>query len=145
MREGDIFQSKADVLVNPVNCVGICGKGLAKAFKEKFPKNYSQYIKDCGLSLYKPGDVIICNKESIFIANMAIKAHWRQPSKIEWIEKGLKELSDIIFTNRWSVAIPAVGCGNDSLDWYEEVRPLIWKYFFDIDDILIEVYEPNDK
>ena len=36
---GDIFNSKADVIVNPVNLVGVMGAGLAKQFKERYSKN----------------------------------------------------------------------------------------------------------
>lgn len=37
-RKGDLLESDASALVNPVNCVGIMGKGLAKAFKNRFLK-----------------------------------------------------------------------------------------------------------
>ena len=33
--KGDIFQSRAQTLVNTVNCVGIMGKGLALKFKKQ--------------------------------------------------------------------------------------------------------------
>jgi O-acetyl-ADP-ribose deacetylase (regulator of RNase III) len=39
-KTGSIFDSDAEALVNPVNCVGVMGKGLALQFKEKYPKNY---------------------------------------------------------------------------------------------------------
>ena len=32
-QKGDIFESKAQVIVNTVNCQGIMGKGLALAFR----------------------------------------------------------------------------------------------------------------
>jgi O-acetyl-ADP-ribose deacetylase (regulator of RNase III) len=35
---GDLFNSKADALINPVNCVGVMGKGLAKEFRLRFPE-----------------------------------------------------------------------------------------------------------
>ena len=38
--KGDIFQSRAQTLVNTVNCVGIMGKGLALEFKKRFPGMY---------------------------------------------------------------------------------------------------------
>ena len=31
---GNIFESKMEVLVNTVNCVGIMGKGIASEFKK---------------------------------------------------------------------------------------------------------------
>ena len=34
---GNIFDSHAQVLVNPINCVGVMGKGLALEFKRRYP------------------------------------------------------------------------------------------------------------
>ena len=34
---GDLFASKAQTIVNTVNCVGIMGKGIALEFKNRFP------------------------------------------------------------------------------------------------------------
>ena len=36
-RTGNIFDSGADVLVCPVNCVGVMGAGLAKQFAKRMP------------------------------------------------------------------------------------------------------------
>jgi len=33
----DVLDSKAQTLVNTVNCVGVMGKGIALEFKEQFP------------------------------------------------------------------------------------------------------------
>ena len=45
--DGDLLQSDAECLVNPVNCVGVMGKGLAYEFKIKYPNMYKDYIKIC--------------------------------------------------------------------------------------------------
>ncbi len=42
---GDIFDSGAHALVNPVNCVGVMGSGLALMFKKRFLENYSAYVQ----------------------------------------------------------------------------------------------------
>ena len=39
----DIFDSSAQCLVNPVNCVGVAGAGLAKKFRHHFPENFEAY------------------------------------------------------------------------------------------------------
>ena len=41
--EGDIFTSKCQTLVNPVNCMGVMGNGLAKEFKKRFPVCEASY------------------------------------------------------------------------------------------------------
>jgi hypothetical protein len=35
--KGDIFASGCQALVNPVNCVGVMGKGLVLQFKQRWP------------------------------------------------------------------------------------------------------------
>ena len=35
--QGDLFDSKAECLVNAVNCEGVMGKGVAYQFKKKIP------------------------------------------------------------------------------------------------------------
>jgi O-acetyl-ADP-ribose deacetylase (regulator of RNase III) len=44
---GDIFASPMQTLVNPVNTVGVMGKGLALKFKEKYPEMFSFYRRLC--------------------------------------------------------------------------------------------------
>lgn len=44
---GDMFESKAQTLVNTVNCVGIMGKGVALEFKKRFPDMFEDYVKRC--------------------------------------------------------------------------------------------------
>jgi len=36
----DIFKMDVEAIVNPMNCVGIMGRGLALQFKKKFPDNF---------------------------------------------------------------------------------------------------------
>ena len=42
-----IFESGAEALVCPVNCVGVMGAGLAKEFKERFPEITHSYNYSC--------------------------------------------------------------------------------------------------
>ena len=42
---GDILKSKAQTLINTVNCVGIMGKGIALEFKKRFPEMFKDYVE----------------------------------------------------------------------------------------------------
>ena len=44
---GDLLDSKAQTLVNTVNCVGVMGKGIALEFKRYFPEMYLDYVQRC--------------------------------------------------------------------------------------------------
>lgn len=149
---GNIFLSSATALVNPVNCEGISGKGLALAFKYRFPASYQAYKNVCVKDELKIGNLYIYYGKIKTIVNFPTKDRWRNPSKIEYIEKGLhtlaKRLSSTDFHKTYdemtkisSIAIPALGCGLGGLDW-NEVKALIEENLSDI-DIPIYVYEPK--
>lgn len=53
--KGDLFSSNANVLVNPVNCVGVMGRGLAFQFRIKFPGMFHRYKEACDAGGVKPG------------------------------------------------------------------------------------------
>ena len=44
---GNLFESKAQTLVNTVNCVGIMGKGIAQEFKKRYPEMFMDYKERC--------------------------------------------------------------------------------------------------
>ena len=52
---GDIFKSECQALVNPVNCVGVMGKGLAREFKQRFPAHFASYHRACLQGRIQPG------------------------------------------------------------------------------------------
>jgi len=141
---GNLLDDDADALVVPVNCVGIAGAGLALAFKRKFPENFVEYKLCCLCGDLKPGGVFtFASKKPNWIYNVATKNHWRNPSDIAWIERGLNELNHRIHADGiLSIAIPALGCGNGGLDW-TDVKPLIERYM-NIPSIDTRVYEPKE-
>lgn len=140
---GDILKSKAETLINTVNCVGIMGKGIAAEFKKLFPEMFEDYAKRCERHEVKPG-VPYLFKASLLppqIINFPTKSHWRAASRVEDIEKGLKIL--VAKYKEWdvrSLAVPPLGCGNGQLLW-ETVGPLIFKYLSKL-DIPVELYAP---
>ncbi len=124
-KENSIFDSKCQALVNPVNCVGIMGKGLAKQFKEKFPHMHWQYVNHCREGLYFPGTVKLYAiypehydyPNPMYVINFATKGHWSHKSKIDYIKKGLKTInSDVAFIHLKSIAFPMIGAGLGGLD-----------------------------
>ena len=53
-----------------------------------------------------------------WLINFPTKKHWRQPSKLEWIAQGLKDLRRVVEEKAiHSIALPPLGCGNGGLDW----------------------------
>ena len=127
--KGDLFESQAEALVNAVNCVGVMGKGIAYQFKRRFPENFRLYYEACLFREVKAGKMFITQPTELgaprWIVNFPTKLHWRDPSKLEWIEAGLKDLRRFLIEQKvQSVAIPALGAGLGGLDW-SDVRALI--------------------
>lgn len=139
--QGDLFQSQAEALVNTINCVGTMGKGLALEFKKKFPDNFQAYKTACEKKKIHPGKMFTYSLDSLFgtqyIINFPTKNHWREKSKLSYIEEGLADLIRVITEEQIeSIAIPPLGCGNGGLAW-NTVKKMIEKY---LDTISCEVY-----
>jgi len=137
----NIFESRADVLVNTVNTVGVMGKGLAKEFKRIYPDMFDIYQKFCENGSLTIGKLQLYKTPNKWILNFPTKANWRSPSKLEYIEQGLEKF--VLNYNRLaikSIAFPMLGCGNGGLSWEDEVKPLMEKYLKPLPiDIFIHV------
>jgi O-acetyl-ADP-ribose deacetylase (regulator of RNase III) len=141
--KGDIFADDAEALVNPVNCFGVMGKGLALEFKQRFPKNFKAYELYCELRYLGPGGIFTHEENGRLIINAATKYHWRYPSSIQAVGACLQNIRNSIKLNEVkSIAIPALGCGLGGLDW-NKVKPLFEETLGDIEDCRITVYEPE--
>lgn len=148
---GNIFDEDVDCLVNPVNCVGVMGAGLAEQFKKRYPKNYRLYHHYCNIGYGKIGEIlpIIDYRDDgrlQLIINFPTKAHWSQPSKLEYIISGMVSLVKFLnfdVLGIKSMAIPALGCGLGGLDWLE-VKPFIVNMLNEVKpDIKFIIMEPT--
>lgn len=140
---GDLFASKAKALVNPVNCVGVMGKGLAQEFKRRYAAMFEDYTQRCAGSHVRLGEPYPYRDASeILIVNFPTKGHWRSPSRLSDIELGLDYF--VQHYEEWgvkSVAFPALGCGNGGLSW-ERVGPLMLGKLRRL-NVDVEVYAPE--
>lgn len=123
---GNLFDSGADILVNTVNCVGVMGKGIALEFKRRYPSMFDDYREACLREKVRPGELYVWRTKLDWVANVPTKRHWRDPSRYEDIDLGLLALGWYLrgLPHPWSVAIPALGCGNGGLDW-AHVKPMM--------------------
>lgn len=125
-KSGDIFTSQMQTLVNPVNTVGVMGKGLAKQFKMCFPDMFENYQLACNNNSLTVGQLHLYQTEEHWILNFPTKQHWRGKSKLTYIESGLQRFIDIYEIEQIkSVAFPMLGCGLGGLDWESDVHPIM--------------------
>ena len=141
---GDIFASDAQVIVNTVNCKGIMGKGLALAFKQKYPDMFNIYKQDCKTGRLHIGRPTLYQKSDPWILNFPTKDDWRQPSKPEYLAAGLEYLvANYKKAGIRSIAFPKLGAQNGKLSW-DEVGPLMARYLSQIDvDVYIYIAEED--
>lgn len=137
-----IFDSSAQTLVNTINCVGVMGKGLALEFKNRYPEMFKKYKSFCDNGVFKPGVLWIYKADDgKWILNFPTKIDWKNPSKIEYIEEGLKKFVEI-----WedkgitSIAFPLLGCKNGALD-PDDVIPLMKKYLKQCEGLDVTIYD----
>ena len=141
--DGNLFTSPAKVLVNTVNTVGVMGKGIAKTFKDIYPQMFAEYQRLCEMRQFQIGSLWLFKTPNKWVLNFPTKQHWRAPSKIEYIEAGLKKF--VAVYPRFgitSAAFPKLGCGNGGLNWENQVAPLMNQYLGDL-AIDIFIYDIN--
>ncbi len=153
--QGDLFQSPAQVLVNTVNTVGVMGKGVALQFKRHFPEMYAKYRDLCEKGDFNIGSLWLYKTPNKWVLSFPTKRHWRQPSKLEYVESGMQEFVEKYSSmGIHSIAFPALGCGNGQLDFSTQVQPLMEKYLQPLplevfvyperDSIFVEHLQPKE-
>lgn len=131
----DLFKIKASTIVIPVNTVGVMGAGIAKIAKQKNPIMFESYRSMCFYGDLAPGDYVyeLSDDGMQKLILFPTKEHWKNPSKLEWIESGLQSMIDarsivekhgITLNFMDSIAFPKIGCGLGGLNW-SDVKPLI--------------------
>lgn len=133
--EGTIFNTNSQTIVNTVNCFGVMGAGIALEFKLRYPEMFKKYEEMCKQQKYIVGRPRLYKDGSINILNFPTKKHWKTPSKIEWIEEGLRYFAqNYKKANITSIAFPKLGTNNGGLKW-NNVKILMEKYLNGLEDI----------
>ena len=114
LTQGNMLEADVEALVNTVNCVGIMGKGIALQFKQAFRDNFQAYASACKKGEVKPGRMFIFPTNKMFnpkyIINFPTKRHWKEKSKLEYLEQGMNAM--VVEFRRLRIktlAIPTLG------------------------------------
>lgn len=148
-RQGNLLEADVDAVVNTVNTVGVMGKGIALMFRERYAQIFKEYASACKAGEVQVGRMLTTATHELsgpqWVIHFPTKKHWRQPSRIEWIEEGLVDLVRVIREKGIrSIALPPLGCGNGGLDW-QAVRERIETTLAGLEGVETIVYEPTAK
>ena len=137
---GNLLDARTEVIVIPVNCVGVAGCGLALQGKERYPAWYRLYRECCRSWALRVGHPVLHWGLEPMIVSFPTKDHWRYPSLLEDIEIGLLKANELCIVHGIaSIAYPKLGTGGGGLSW-EVVRPLMEVYLRGLPLCDIRVY-----
>ncbi len=133
------------VWVNPINCKGIMGAGLAAFYRDEFPEMHEDYKQRCKREEILMGQPYLYKKSTPWILNFPTKNHWKDRSKLTDIEQGLQYFVE--HAKEWdiqSIAFPALGCGLGKLAW-NKVYPLMRKYLQQLEGVRVEIFSKDPE
>ncbi len=142
-RTGNIFTTSCEVVTITVNCEGVMGAGIALEGRFRWPEMYDQYADLCTKGLMKPGVLGWWgpDERGKRVLCFPTKAGWSQPSRTEFITKGLRTLlEEYVDQDVASIAMPHLGCSHGGLTW-TQVRPLIVEVLEPVERLTIELWE----
>lgn len=144
---GDILEAQAMALVNPVNCEGVMGKGLALQFKKAYPAMFAEYVQVCKNPWFKPGEIYMYLVPGAtlprYILNAATKNRWSELSQRQYVADCIDNIFNMVVKyDMSSVAVPALGCGEGRLNW-AVVQDLIHEGLSSLQEVRILVYPPH--
>jgi O-acetyl-ADP-ribose deacetylase (regulator of RNase III) len=138
---GNLFDSTCQTLVNTVNCVGVMGRGIAFEFRHRYPDMFAAYERLCAERRLQPGLLQLWTKEQPWVLNFPTKNDWKRPSKLAFIEAGLRKFAST-YADRGvtSIAFPRLGTANGGLSWFD-VQPMMQRFLEPLPGLEVEIYE----
>ena len=119
----EVFDLGDRALVIPVNRVGAMGAGIAKEARRRFAYAFAEYAALLARGALPIGAAILV-RGLIFLPT---KEHFRDPSRLEWVDAGLRALAQVDPGALKGVHLPAIGCGRGGLSW-GDVAPLVARH-----------------
>lgn len=146
---GNLLEAQTEAVVNTVNEVGVMGKGIALMVREAFPASAKAYMAASRRGEVHVGRMFVTPTQDLhgprWIVHFPTKKHWRNPSRMEWIRDGLRDLVRVVAEkNIRSIALPPLGCGAGGLEW-SHVRQEIELAMSELPDVDVLVYEPTSE
>lgn len=126
LREGDLFADETiSALAHGCNCAGSMGRGIAVAFRTRWPAMYDAYRTECKAGRFRPGTVFVWDDPPRTIFNLATQPFPGPSARLEFIHDSLNEAVQIAESRSISlIGMPRIGAGYGGLRWTEVKRIL---------------------
>ena len=140
---GDLLDAPADALCNPVNLVGVMGRGLALQFRQRWPDSYRAYRAALASGQLRNGRIHAHRlADGRHVLHCPTKNHWRDQSPIALVTATIDAIGPCCARHDIrSVAVPPLGCGLGGLDW-THVRKLLLAAAWEHPEVRWLLYEP---
>ncbi len=101
------------------------GKGIAVAFRERWPEMYAAYKARCREGRFGLGDVFLWQQDGVCVFNLGTQKSWRSRAELSAIRSAVAEMLRLAEARGLAeIGLPRIGAGFGGLDWVE-VRPLL--------------------
>ena len=144
IKEGNVFDSDADIICHQVNCQGVMGSGVAKEVRERYPKVYEAYHTYCESNKDYPARMLgvaqivpVDEKESRWLVNCFGQNSYgydgKQYTSVGALMEALIYVAEQARQFNWKVAMPyKIGCVRGGADW-DTVKKIIDVTFQGVD------------
>jgi len=148
-KTGNIFTTKAQTIVNTVNCVGVMGAGIAYEFRLREQEMFKKYKDICRAKQLDIGKLWIYDVKDPQpehyrkVLNFPTKYDWKYPSKERYLQEGLEKfVATYKQKNIDSVAFPLLGADRGGIDKNRSIA-IMTKYLEQCDiDVEIWHFDP---
>lgn len=150
VKEGNVFDSDADIVCHQVNCQGVMGSGVAKEVRERYPEVYFEYHNLCKthknytagllgtaqiIPVYGGRDRL--GDKGLYIANCFGQDKYgydgTQYTSVEALKDAFAKVADVAQAFDFKVAMPyKIGCVRGGADW-DTVKKIIESTFNGVD------------
>ena len=135
--QGDVLESKANLIAHGCNCKGGFGSGVAGAIRTKYPKARHYYLDKFEEDGWKLGEVQFVKQwDDRWIANCATQDDFLPRGTVhvdyDAVRTSMSKVKQFAMDSSLSVAIPKIGAGLAGGDW-SKIESILNEVFNDYD------------
>ena len=152
IKEGNVFDSDADIICHQVNCRSVMGSGVAKEVRERYPEVYYAYLDRCYNAITNHNHTLLGTAQFVkvsdnrCIVNCFAQDNYgydgKQYTDLAALQHAFATVATKARSKGFKVAMPyKIGCCRGGADW-DTVKKIIDVTFQDVD---VELWKLEGK